>query len=206
MKKALSISITAHVALLLALWGFAWSHDTNVIIVPQIYNVQLISMPEPEIAPPVEEEPAPEVETIRPEPEEKKKLKPKPKEAEPRPKKKVEPKRDAKPSKATAESLIGIRSDEQFDFPYYIRIMTGKISSNWLNPYQGQDEKVTATVYFQVLRDGTITSSRVEKSSGISTFDRAALRAVVTSSPLPALPVEFAESKLTVHLDFEYAK
>jgi len=202
-QKALAISLTAHIMLLVSLWHFGWER-VSVINVPQVYQVQLIAMPEIQPAPPEETIPEIDVETIPPPPEEKKKLKPKRKKAKPK----------TASSKAAQqrqigqqdEAVSGVRSDELFQFPYYIRLMTDKISRNWRNPYRGEAETVLATVYFKVLREGRIVGARVENSSGISSFDRAALRAVINSSPLPPLPPEYAESQLTVHLDFEYRR
>ena len=195
MRKALFISFTVHVFLFLLLWRVGWKRVSE-IYVPQVYQVQLIAMPQV-VAPPEEETPTVEVETIPPPPDEKKKLKPKLQQA------KVQPESAQSPA---GESLSSVRTDELFEFPYYLRLMIGKISRNWRNPYSGRGEKVLATVYLQVLRDGTIISPRVEKSSGVPTFDRAALRAVIISNPLPQLPPDFQEQQLTVYIDFEYIR
>ena len=195
MRKALFISFTVHVFLFLLLWRVGWKRVSE-IYVPQVYQVQLIAMPQV-AAPPEEETPTVEVETIPPPPDEKKKLKPKLQQA------KVQPESAQSPA---GESLSSVRTDELFEFPYYLRLMIGKISRNWRNPYSGRGEKVLATVYLQVLRDGTIISPRVEKSSGVPTFDRAALRAVIISNPLPQLPPDFQEQQLTVYIDFEYIR
>ena len=195
MRKALFISFTVHVLLFVLLWRVGWKRVSE-IYVPQVYQVQLIAMPQV-VVPPEEETPTVEVETIPPPPDEKKKLKPKLQQA------KVQPDSAQSP---TGESLSGLRTDELFEFPYYLRLMIGKISRNWRNPYSGRGDKVLATVYFQVLRDGTIISPRVEKSSGAPTFDRAALRAVIISNPLPQLPPDYQEQQLTVYIDFEYSR
>ena len=195
MRKALFISFTVHVFLFLLLWRVGWKRVSE-IYVPQVYQVQLIAMPQV-AAPPEEETPTVEVETIPPPPDEKKKLKPKLQQA------KVQPESAQSPA---GESLSSVRTDELFEFPYYLRLMIGKISRNWRNPYSGRGEKVLATVYLQVLRDGTIISPRVEKSSGVPTFDRAALRAVIISNPLPQLPPDYQEQQLTVYIDFEYIR
>ena len=195
MRKALFISFAVHVFLFLLLWRVGWKRVSE-IYVPQVYQVQLIAMPQV-VAPPEEETPTVEVETIPPPPDEKKKLKPKLQQA------KVQPESAQSPA---GESLSSVRTDELFEFPYYLRLMIGKISRNWRNPYSGRGEKVLATVYLQVLRDGTIISPRVEKSSGVPTFDRAALRAVIISNPLPQLPPDYQEQQLTVYIDFEYIR
>ena len=195
MRKALFISFAVHILLFVLLWRVGWKRVSE-IYVPQVYQVQLIAMPQV-VAPPEEETPTVEVETIPPPPDEKKKLKPKLQQA------KVQPESAQSPA---GESLSSVRTDELFEFPYYLRLMIGKISRNWRNPYSGRGEKVLATVYLQVLRDGTIISPRVEKSSGVPTFDRAALRAVIISNPLPQLPPDYQEQQLTVYIDFEYIR
>jgi TonB family protein len=48
-----------------------------------------------------------------------------------------------------------------------------------------------------------VTDIRIVKSSGLPFVDRAALRAVEASSPLPPLPAEYAGAHLGVQLDFE---
>ncbi|HLA41348.1 MAG TPA: TonB family protein [Candidatus Glassbacteria bacterium] len=188
--------------LLLFLYFYGWNRE-RVFNVPQVYQVQLISLPELQAAPPEEKVPEVDVETIPPPPEEKKKLKPKPKEAQPKNKQQTEQKFV---QQKALDQTMGLSSDELFEFPWYLRLMTDKISRNWRNPYQGEEDTVLCTIYFRIQRDGTVTAASVEKSSGISSFDRAALRAVIGSSPLPPLPPDYGEFRLTVHLDFEYRK
>ena len=204
MRKAFVISITTHVGLLLFLYYFGWERVVTISM-PQVYQVQLISMPEIQAAP--VEEPAPEVdvETIPPPPEEKKKLKPKQKEAQP--KQEQKPNTDKKLLQENrSEGLSGMRSDEQFEFPWYLNLMINKIRRNWRNPYQGEADSVLCTIYFRIQRSGQVGDARVEKSSGEASFDRAALRAVINSNPLTPLPPDFTESRLTIHLDFVYRR
>lgn len=206
MKKAFIISLAAHVGMLLFLYYFGWSRSVE-ISVPQVYRVQLINIPEVQAAPAEEPVLQVDVETIPPPPEEKKQIKPKQKKAEPQQKKQNTDKRVIQqPKEPTDQAVAGVRSDEQFEFPWYIRLMTQKIRRNWQNPYAGTADSVLCTVYFRVQRSGQVTEARVEESSGEPSFDRAALRAVINSSPLPQLPPDYGESRLTVHLDFEYRK
>lgn len=203
MRKAFVISILVHVGLLLSLYFFGWERSITISM-PQIYQVQLVTMPEIQAAPLEETVPEVDVETIPPPPEEKKQLKPKQKEAQPRPK--PQQQTEQRVIRQSEEALSGMRSDEQFEFPYYLRLMTQKIRRNWRNPYVGEADSVLCTIYFRIQRDGTVNDPRVEKSSGEPSFDRAALRAVINSSPLPNLPPDFSEPRLTVHLDFEYRR
>ena len=61
---------------------------------------------------------------------------------------------------------------------------------------------ITTTVKFVIDRDGKIHDIVTETESGNGTFDRAALRAVTESSPLPPLPFGYSGSYLGVRLIF----
>lgn len=96
----------------------------------------------------------------------------------------------------------GVTGLEGGDFPYslYIQGMHRKIGSNWFRPQVAGG--ATVIVYFRILRDGTITDAKVETPSGNSTFDRAALSAVRSASPLNPLPFAYSGNYLGVHLTF----
>jgi len=96
----------------------------------------------------------------------------------------------------------GVTALEGGDFPYtiYLEGMQRRIGSNWFRPQVNTASGVI--VYFRILRDGTIVESRVETSSGNPTFDRAALSAVRSSSPLNPLPFAYDGNYLGVHLTF----
>ncbi len=88
-----------------------------------------------------------------------------------------------------------------FNYSYYIERMLVTIGTNWFKP--AQMVPTSPVIRFQILRDGTISGADVERTSGLAFVDRAALRAVLASSPLPPLPAEFAGDHLGVHLIFE---
>jgi len=96
----------------------------------------------------------------------------------------------------------GVTGLEGGDFPYtvYIDRMRTLIGSRWLRPQATSGE--AATVYFVIDRDGTSRDAKLETQSGNGTFDRAALRAVLESSPLPPLPFGYSGTYLGVHLNF----
>jgi len=97
--------------------------------------------------------------------------------------------------------VSGAAFDSDFQFSYYIQRMLVAIGMNWFKPSQGGS--VSPVIHFRIEKDGTISDAAVERSSGLPFVDRAALRAVLSSSPLPPLPVEYAGSQLGVHLKFE---
>jgi protein TonB len=88
-----------------------------------------------------------------------------------------------------------------FKYSYYIERMLVAIGMNWFKPAQAGD--VSPVIHFRIEKDGTISDATVERSSGLPFVDRAALRAVVSSSPLPPLPSEYGGSQLGVHLKFD---
>ena len=96
----------------------------------------------------------------------------------------------------------GVTGLEGGDFPYtiYLQGMIRKIGSNWFRPQL--DPGAGVVIYFRILRNGTIVESRVETSSGNPTFDRAALGAVRSSSPLNPLPFAYNGNYLGVHQTF----
>ena len=109
------------------------------------------------------------------------------------------------PGIATTDVPIGgsgVTGLEGGDFPYtlYVTGMHRRIGANWFRPRVAAG--AAAVIYFRILRDGTITESRVQTSSGNTTFDRAALSAVRSSSPLNPLPYGYSGTYLGVHLTF----
>jgi TonB family protein len=89
-----------------------------------------------------------------------------------------------------------------FPFAWYIRQMQQKIEEQWSNrpPLTRPDQPPVVRV--EILRNGSIKPPTIEKSSGNSTYDRAALRAVMEASPFPPLPQEWPKSSLKVELGF----
>jgi TonB family protein len=90
--------------------------------------------------------------------------------------------------------------DSDFPYPLYIEQMKRLIGGHWTRPAAG--DQTTATVYFVIDRDGTIRDVKQEIVSGSGLYDRAALRAVLESSPLPPLPFGYNGTFLGVHLKF----
>jgi len=96
-------------------------------------------------------------------------------------------------------SSLDITGD--FCCPGYIAIMVQRIRSTW-QPNQGA--RGQTLIKFTIQRDGQLVDSMVEKPSGSTPLDLAALRAVLVTKTLPPLPNEYSNPTLTVHLNFEY--
>jgi protein TonB len=98
----------------------------------------------------------------------------------------------------------GARLDvADFCCPDYIVMMVDRIRSNWIST---AETPAVAVVKFTIQRDGTITGAEIERSSGYTTLDIAALRAVVGARQLTPLPAGYPNPSLGVHLNFEYKR
>jgi TonB family protein len=90
-----------------------------------------------------------------------------------------------------------------FCCPEYVTAMIARIKSNWS---ARAEVSATVVVKYTILRDGSISASEVEKSSGYTALDINALRAVVQTRQLQPLPAAYPNSSLPVHLTFEYSR
>jgi TonB family protein len=79
-----------------------------------------------------------------------------------------------------------------------------KIKESWVLPGAMAQEakKLRTIVGIIVSRDGTIEKIWIEQSSGNIYYDRAALRAVKKSSPLPEIPPEMPDKELEIGIIF----
>jgi protein TonB len=90
--------------------------------------------------------------------------------------------------------------DADFPFSYYVQQLVSLIGANWFRP--DASEGALCTVSFRIQRSGQVTDVKVETSSGVSYYDRAAVRAVYAANPLPPLPNDYRNDQLGVHLRF----
>ncbi len=96
----------------------------------------------------------------------------------------------------------GFKIDQaDFNYPVYIERLRMIIGLNWFKP--AQSVTTSPVVHFQIERDGTLVDARVVVSSGLPFVDRAALRAVIASSPLPPLPAEYSGPHLGIQVVFD---
>jgi protein TonB len=98
----------------------------------------------------------------------------------------------------TTRQAPGIPAD--FRFTYYVERMLALIESRWYKPAVSPGTR--AMVRFRIQRNGRVEGIELEESSGNPSFDRAALRALYATNPLPPLPPAYGKSSLTVHLAF----
>ncbi len=204
MRKPFLISLGIHIGVLLILYVAAlFSAPMKPPV--KVYSVRILAAPQPEPQ-------RPQTQVQQEQPQKKTKPKPKPKvikqiKKKSRKKKKIEPKPAAQKPKTTRSLAQGTASvqveGKNFTDDFYLNLIITKIANNWLNPLRG-GRKISAVIYFRIQRDGTVTDVKVEKSSGNTLFDQSALRAVMASSPLPALPESYTGDFLGVHFMFEH--
>ena len=84
----------------------------------------------------------------------------------------------------------------------YIEQMVTMIRRSW---DQNQGVVGSTTMQFTIQRNGTISSTQVERSSGFAVLDNSAMRALQLTR-LPPLPAAFQNPTLTVHLRFDYQR
>jgi len=93
-------------------------------------------------------------------------------------------------------------------FPWYVEAVQRRVSGNWLqssvDPRISFAPRVVAT--FDILRNGTVTNIQITKSSGNSSVDNSAVRAIRDSSPLQGLPPEYSGSKVGVEFWFDFKR
>ena len=96
-----------------------------------------------------------------------------------------------------ATSVAGL-DNPSFTYGYYVDQMLSLIARQWVRPPVGSG--VETIVGYRIQRSGQVTDVRIVQSSGINSFDLAALRAVQSASPLPPLPSGFRDSSRGVQL------
>lgn len=92
------------------------------------------------------------------------------------------------------------------EYGWYVQAVRDRISSNWLLSLIDPNLLKARRVYveFDIGRGGSITNLHVTQSSGYPEVDRSAERAVLASSPLPALPQAYHGSTVHVIFYFDY--
>ena len=222
-RRALVAAGTLHVAIVVAAWMVpAWlapAPQPLEYVAVTIVPAAKLGVERPKPAPPA---PKAEPEPAKPEPT------PEPKkvtEAPVLPTAKAKPekaKADPRRAPATAEkapasalpeeqgvaggALAGLAlgapvarlDNPDFTYGYYVDQMLAMISRNWVRPPVGGG--IEAWLHYRIERDGKIVALEIVRSSGINSFDLAALRAVQSASPLPPLPRAYRDDSLGVNL------
>jgi len=103
---------------------------------------------------------------------------------------------------AGGENGAPMITDSNFPYPWYITQVREALWTAWTGKMPSAGN-LRCTVQFSIQRDGSAGSVSVEKSSGNRLFDNAAESTVEGAAPFAALPDDFYEDKLTVHVEFK---
>ena len=213
MKSSLGISVVAHAAVLAAailLFGAV----PRLNLPEKVYSVKILQplarssgASETKVVEAPKE--PPKAEAPKKEPPKKEEKIPVPKKQETKKEgetaKEPPPKPEEKPIDVgvAGEQGTGIAVDAPvFPFSYYLAAIERKVSANWFSAVSEGASGMTCIVYFRLRRDGSVDDAKIETSSGNAYFDRAALRAVRSSSPFPPLPRAFPDQYLGIHFTF----
>lgn len=92
----------------------------------------------------------------------------------------------------------------RFPYSWYLSVVQGKVTMSWEQPSArlATDNALSALVSFRIKRDGSIDALTVRRSSGRSTLDQSATRAVRDAAPFPPLPSDYREGYLDVTIEF----
>lgn len=95
-------------------------------------------------------------------------------------------------------------SVSRFPYAWYISIIQGKVSSNWKQPSDRlvSEEELSVRISFRISRNGSVDAVTVRKSSGRTTIDQSAAKAVRAAAPFPPLPDDYRDDRLDVTIDF----
>ena len=88
-----------------------------------------------------------------------------------------------------------------FDYPYWIDLVTGKISRSLHLPH-GIPRNLSCQIFLQVNRDGELVALRMVHQSGSTAFDRACLEAIRWAEPFPPLPADYQNDRIGLTVPF----
>jgi protein TonB len=91
-------------------------------------------------------------------------------------------------------------------YGWYIAAVKRRIDPNWdrfsIDASVRASQTMHCSVSFTIARDGSVRNVRVSESSGNGSWDNSGVRAILNSSPLPALPPDYSGSSVDVIWDF----
>jgi TonB family protein len=143
---------------------------------------------------------------------------PKKAESTPVPKKRktaAEPKKQEENTNDLSELLEAVQTinvseiapSQDFKYHWYLQNLVSKVEEQWKPPLGLTEKKDPAVIIaFTILQNGSIAGVSVATSSGVSTLDNLALRAIQLAAPFGKLPIGFTENKLDITYTLHYVK
>ncbi len=108
---------------------------------------------------------------------------------------------------AIPKSVSEISPGQSFKYSWYLNSILSKVEENW-KPPMGLTEKKDAsvTIRFTIFASGEISKVTIAESSGISTLDNLAVKAVQMAAPFGKLPVGYEADRLDINYVLHYVK
>ena len=100
-----------------------------------------------------------------------------------------------------------IAPSQNFKYHWYLQNIVSKVEEQWKPPLGLTDKKdASVVISFTIEQSGSMSNIAVASSSGVSTLDNLALRAVKLAAPFGKLPIGFSENKLDIAYTLHYVK
>lgn len=93
-------------------------------------------------------------------------------------------------------------SPEELKWSMYYNRVWAEVESNWAVPPSVTGKRYVTIVAVVLDRRGNVLKSWIEEPSGNTVYDEAAIKAILRSAPLPALPADIPDA--TVPLGFRF--
>jgi len=101
-------------------------------------------------------------------------------------------------------------SDFATRYGWYIESVKRRVQQNWLqntiDPNVRAARMARTTMEFTIMRDGTIKDIKLVQTSSNLSMDNSGMRALLASSPLPALPPDYSGGYVRVTFDFDLSQ
>jgi TonB family protein len=114
------------------------------------------------------------------------------------------------PTQGNPLDAIQLKTDpEGVDFKPYLLQLIETVRRNWRtvipqSARMGRGGRVTVSLQFRILKDGTVDKIIYVAQSGSNPLDRAAVAGISMSNPVAPLPRDFRGNEIVLQLNFEY--
>jgi periplasmic protein TonB len=98
---------------------------------------------------------------------------------------------------------VGVNNAFGNQFGAYADLVVQRITQKWDTSGLAGQHLPMAVITFDILRDGSVKNGKVAQSSGNTTLDYSALRAVMDAGPFPPLPPNYSGGQADVELRFQ---
>jgi len=114
------------------------------------------------------------------------------------------------PTRGNESSGVSILGQGGTDFAtrygWYIEAVKNRIYGNWqqwtIDASARNSRTIRCSITFTINRDGSLKDVHISQSSGNSSYDNSAYRAVLSSNPLAKLPGDYSGGYVVATLDF----